>query len=564
MTIAASSRPVPPQVAEYVAQEVARATAIYRRLYPVETLDFVFFESQDPVWSAPTVTEGAFTFRPDHFTADYLGHLRLPGQSDTAPCITITLTIPRPPLPAELKQTDQPWTPPRALAALFALSPLSYEQIRWLTEMKRKRRSRRMHQMRSLPRGTGSSLFPLPQATPAPDKRPAILIGLHWLEVGGAEKLGFDCVEWALEAGLRVIVVAAVPSLQRLADRLPDHPDVEFIRLDRYLPHHLWPRYIEKLARAENIRIVHIHHCVPLYETLPQLRALLPDIRVIDSTHIVEYLDGGYPRISGVWSNFIDSHHVISGELVDYFRDQFRIPGKAVLGRMLTRPETPAPLPPVRLQAGQKTLSVIFIGRLYYQKRPVVVIGALRALAAWAQKNGVTLTATIVGEGPFLPVIRRLIQRYGLAGQVTLQPANANVPALLEKSDILLLPSNNEGLALVCYEAVAHGCIPVSTDVGSQNEVVPAELLLPLSPRGSVRGIVRAVDRLWRDPAFLEQQKTELHRLQARLAADPTAKEVLMPQYLAAAAHPVALAPEPRAARAPRRKAPAAPSVSQK
>lgn len=520
--------------AQHIEREVSEIVSIYTRLYPTQNLTFVISEGKDPAWGAPIIVEGPVTYNPGHVGANYLGHIQRPGADPAAPEVSIQVSIPRKPLPNEQKLTDAPWSPARRLGVVHRLSPTLYEQIRYLAEVARKRIAARRHTTKSLPRGDGAGLFPQARQ-PQTGKRPAILIAMHWLEVGGAEKLGFDTIEWALEAGLRVFVVAGVASIQRLAGKLPDSPDLTFIRLDRYLPPNLWARYVERLAREENIQAIHIHHCRQLYDALPHLRVTLPWVKVIDSTHIVEYSDGGFPRVSGVWTDFIDIHHVISRELVDYFRNTFHQIGKVRLGRMLTREDEPKSLPAPNMQAGQKTLHVVFIGRLYYQKRPVVVVEALRALSNWARKNQVEFRATMVGEGPFLGAVKALLQRYGLSDAVTLMEANADVPALLRQSDILLLPSNNEGLALVCYEAIEQGCIPISTDVGSQDEVVPADLLVPLPPRAAVRGIVAAVDKLWRDPAFIARQTAEMQRQWTAIFDDPTAKEALMPIYRAAA-----------------------------
>lgn len=530
MSDLASHTPADPALVAHLTAGIAEARAIYELLFPTQQLFFVLSQGNNPIWAAPEVIEGPHNPRPQDLGADYLGTLTRPGAYDGAPQVTIRLAIPRLPLPGEIKQIDAPWRPMRGLGALFRASPLWYEQVRYGAEMARKRQADRRRDQTAVPLGDGSALLPEPVA-PDSDKRPAILIGMHWLEMGGAEKLGFDTMRWALAAGLRVFVVASVPAVQRLADKLPDHPDLTFIRLDRYLPHHLWPRYVQRLAMAENIRAVHIHHCTPLYEGLTMLRMHLPWVQTIDSTHIVEYANGGYPRISGVWSNYLDMQHVISGELVRYFRDRFHAPaGKVVLGRMLDRKNNDA-LPPLRLQAGQKTLHACFIGRLFYQKRPIVVVEALRALNVWAGRNGVTLTATIVGEGPYDGTLTRLLRKNGLSSKVDMLPGNTDIPALLERSDILLLPSNNEGLALVCYEAVAHGCIPISTRVGSQDEVLPDGLLVPLAPRAAVAGTVAAVDAMWRDAGTLARHKDALQAAWTRLTADPTAEEVLMPVY---------------------------------
>lgn len=535
MTAPASARPVAETEIKRLEREQAEIVSIYRRLFPDDDLEIVFWQCDSPVWSAPSVRDGRMTFHPHHLSPEYLGRLRLSSGQAGARLRTINISIPRVPTPGEVRNADAPWQPVRRLGPLFNAWPMAYEHIRYQAEMRRKRLCRQRHSHQSLGRGAGSVALPPPdEGGPDTSKRPAILIGFHWLEVGGAEKLAFDCVDWALAAGLRVIVVASVPSLQRLADRLPDHPDVSFIRLDRYLAHDLWPQFVERLARAENIRLIHVHHCVPLYAALAHLRVTAPWVKVVDSTHIVEYPDGGYPRVSGVWSNYIDHHHVISRELVDYYRDVFHVMHKVVLGRMLPRADQ-LELPALNMKPGQKQLRVAFIGRMYYQKRPVVMVETLRALARWAGRNGVEFKATVVGEGPFADTVAGLVKRRGLADQVTLEAANADIPGLLGNSDILLLPSNNEGLALVCYEAIQHGCIPLSTDVGSQAELVPPDLLLRLEPFGSVRDAVSAVDRLWRDPDFLARQQTELHERFRHIASDPTAEDILMPIYRAAA-----------------------------
>lgn len=514
---------------------MADVAAIYDRLFPDRTLRYMLYEGADAIRGRPTVTEGSESFKPGHFSPEFLGCVERPAPQPGAPVTTIYLSIPRAPTPQELKQNDGVWGPPRPLRALFGLAPLVYEHIRYRAEVRRQRKAARRHAMYPLAAGQAAAQFVQAPPTDHP-ARPAILIGMHWLEVGGAEKLGFDTVKWALAAGLRVFVVVNVRSLQRLAERLPAHPDVTFLRLDRYLPDHLWPRFVEKLVQAENIRAVHIHHCTALYDCLPQLRITAPWVKIIDSTHIVEYADGGYPRISGVWTNYIDVHHVISRNLTEYYRDNFQVLNKVRLGRMLERAEITSAPPPLTLSSGKKALHVAFIGRLFYQKRPIVVAETFRALAAWAKGAGVELTGTLVGEGPFSGAVARLLQRWGLNDRITMLPANVDVPALLRRSDLLILPSNNEGLALVCYEAVEHGCLPISTDVGGQKELLPADLLVPLAPRAAVRETVVILDRLWRDPAALAAAGAALHAGRAAIAADPTAEEVLMPIYRAAAA----------------------------
>lgn len=532
----ASTKPLHPAMARHLDAAVTEAVSIYDRLYPDQNLRIIFREGSDPTWGEPEVKFGPFTFGPADLGPEYIGQICRTAERPGSPDVTVLLAIPPSPTPAEARGLEAPWHAHR-LQALFALKPMLYEQVRYLVEMRRKRAVFARHSHAPLPLGKGSAaLAPVRTGPDATSARPSVVIGFHWLEVGGAEKLAFDAVHWALAAGLRVFVLASTRSLHLLADRLPNHPDVTFIRLDLYLPDNLWPQFVSRLIEAENVRLVHIHHCQKLYDCLPQIKACHPWVQVVDSTHIVEHADGGYPRVSGVWSDYIDVHHVISHDLARYYRHIFRVLDKVRLGRMLARPPagTPKELPALNMKAGQKTLHVTFVGRLYYQKRPVVVIETLRALARWAEGAGVTLTGSFVGEGPFETAVRALLRRYRLADQIEMLPANANVPALLAKSDVMLLPSNNEGLALVCYEAVERGCIPISTDVGAQREIVPPGLRVPLAPFAAVKQSVAIVDRLWRSPEALAEEQAALHQAWRNLENDPTAEELLMPMYRAA------------------------------
>lgn len=530
-----------PKAAEWLKAELAEIQSIYDRLFADCTLTLILLQGEDPRWGHPHIIEGPMTLSPDHLGPRFLGRIIRPAPMRGAPEVTVLIEIPRRPNPDEIRNDAAPWQPNGRLGALFGMTPLTYEDIRYRVEMWRKKRSVRIHRHDALPRGKGMQLpvpagfsASLPETSP---QDPAILIGFHWLEVGGAEKLAFDCVRWARAAGLRVFVVASVPALQRLADKLPQDPAVRFIRLDRYLPHWLWPRFLQKLVKDENIRLIHIHHCQPIYDALPQIRAFSPQTQVIDSTHIVEYPNGGFPRTSGVWSNFLDMHHVISGQLTDYFKSRFNATTPVRLGRMIARHDATGAqaLPPLTMTVRQPTLHLAFIGRLYYQKRPIVLVLILQALDKWAKRNGVDWQATVIGEGSFESAIKRLLARYRLSERVSLLPAAADVGAVLDQADILLLPSNNEGLALVCYEAIEHGTIPISTDVGSQDEIIPPDLLVPLAPRATLRDTMRIIDRLWRDGDFLARQGQALHAAWARISADPTAEEVLMPIYREAA-----------------------------
>lgn len=501
--------------------ELRAIAAIYRRLWPGAALDLCLRRGTG-WWGDPRVTLDP-AGEPDE--TGLMARIRLPG---TQPALRVETALPPPAhRAAQVTTPERPLAPGPVLRSLIALNPILPELPRHLHDTWQRRTLHLRHKT--------TPVVPCPNAPFPPalgsNRSPAILIGMHWLEVGGAERLAFDCIRWARALGLRVVVVASVPAPQSLASQIEGDPGILFLRTDRYLPRDLWPDFITALVTAENIRLLHIHHCHPLYDCLPQVRAAAPHLTVIDSTHIVEHADGGFARISGVWTRHIDHHHVISTNLAAYLQRRFPVGGRLRLGRMFDRRAMPHRLVPPNLRPESGHLRLAFVGRLSHQKRPLLLFATIRALIRRFTRKGITVTATLLGDGAYRPVIEDLIRRHALTDAIQLLPPDADVPDLMEQSDILLLPSANEGLALVGIEAIRHGCLPIAADVGGQSELLPPALLVPPAPLACLRQTVARIDRLWHDPAFLDSTRRALQDRWLTFTADPTAKEVLTPLY---------------------------------
>lgn len=521
-------------------EAVAEIRDLYEIAFPGRRLRLhlraVDAPARNPDAPGPFVVAAGETFDPAALGDAWLGVEEAGDPASTAPAVEAVVSIFRRPTEAEKTSFGRaPAFEGGAVRQFVDRAPLAYETLRHGADLIRRRWSRIVHRWRPWPPDARAET-PDPDAPPLNrDRPPAIIIGMHWLEHGGAEAVAFDSLRWALTAGLRVFVVAAHDGMHRRINRLPDHENVRFLRADRYLPRALMPVFLRNLALRENVRIAHIQHCTPLHDALPALRSAIPDITVIDTTHIIEHGNGGYPRVAGAWTHFVDHHHVISHELGAMLRDRFGAPADKIrLGRLLRR-EDGAARAPFRLKPGARTLTIAYVARMTRQKRPVLTALAMGRIARWAAGAGVDLRFEVVGEGPFLPVFLRMLDREGITGRVTLHPENARVPDVLNRCDILLLPSANEGLALVCYEAIRHGVVPLATDVGAQAELLPEALLLPPAPRAALARATATVAALATDAAFLEAATAALVAKFEAIAAEPTAEEALGPLYAAAA-----------------------------
>jgi len=124
--------------------------------------------------------------------------------------------------------------------------------------------------------------------------------------------------------------------------------------------------------------------------------------------------------------------------------------------------ELAAARPPTRAALGwpADAFLVGFVGRLVFEKNPLVLVDAMAAHR--------DMHLVMVGDGPLRPDVERLIAARGLAN-VHLAGAIESAGRLVPLFDVLCLPSRWEGLGLVLVEAMLQG-VPV---VGSRRGAVP-------------------------------------------------------------------------------------------
>jgi L-malate glycosyltransferase len=98
----------------------------------------------------------------------------------------------------------------------------------------------------------------------------------------------------------------------------------------------------------------------------------------------------------------------------------------------------------------------------------------------------------LLGEGPLTPRIEADVADMGLRDSVWLLGARADAPELLAAADLLLLPSDVEGIPGVVLEAGAVEVPAVAYDVGGVREMVHDKVSGALVPYGDVQGFVTA------------------------------------------------------------------------
>jgi len=168
-----------------------------------------------------------------------------------------------------------------------------------------------------------------------------------------------------------------------------------------------------------------------------------------------------------------------------------KIGNPAGLVRVVHNGVAGAEFEPIVLKADATDL--IFIGEL----RPVKGIDVLIDAIALVHRDGRSVTATLVGDGPDRAELQAQVDRNGLSRAVRFLPAMAAREAM-SLGWVMVAPSRAESLPYVVLEAAAAGKPLITTNVGGIPEIygpLSNALVPPLDPPALARAIGRALDQ---------------------------------------------------------------------
>ena len=139
--------------------------------------------------------------------------------------------------------------------------------------------------------------------------------------------------------------------------------------------------------------------------------------------------------------------------------------------------------------------SVVTVARLSPEKD----IANLVQAAAIVRQSDPDLRIEVAGDGPCRGELGRLVGELGLDGCVSFLGEIHDVPALLARGAIFVLPSRSEGISLTLLEAMACGLPVVATRVGGTPEVVvdgeTGLLVPPADPAALAEAVLQAAAR---------------------------------------------------------------------
>ncbi|KAI0562750.1 Transferase [Gracilaria domingensis] len=328
---------------------------------------------------------------------------------------------------------------------------------------------------------------------------------LPWMQMGGSEKCILDIAQKALSLDWHITFVLTMPfwaedslgemSLQhqwldRALQLTPDTFD-----LLQLAPHQHSSRLLRHLLASRRPDFVLMANSRWAYSHASLINAVVPNAVVADYNHMIHmsWEGGGMPRFGANQTRSFDIHLTASHDVENSMR-KWIAPEVLANNRQKVRTcyigtdpdllysgeERTSVRSRMRAELGisEESTVVLYAGRFIVEKG-IDIVADIARIAANDAELGARLTFLFVGSGPELERLESLPELGADGNRVVIVKPPAYGLGEMRKyyamSDIFLLPSVNEGIALVLYEAMASGMLVMSTDVGGQRELITNE-----------------------------------------------------------------------------------------
>lgn len=146
-------------------------------------------------------------------------------------------------------------------------------------------------------------------------------------------------------------------------------------------------------------------------------------------------------------------------------------------------------------------LKIGVIGRLSPEKGQRYFVEAMRILS----EQKCNIKALIVGDGPDMEDLRKLVNKLNLASKIIFCGYIENVAPIYEMVDVICIPSLSEGMPNVALEAMMSGKAVVATQVGGIPEVVLHNKTGLLVADKDPNGLAVALESLLLDPNLVKR-----------------------------------------------------------
>ncbi len=329
-------------------------------------------------------------------------------------------------------------------------------------------------------------------------RRCVVLITPH-LGPGGAESVLLDVASALDRSRYQILVIATQSNDRRWLPLWTRHAD-HIYDLSAIVPPDRIAAAVYSIIANWRAQAVLVQNALPAYAAIPHLRRNLPGTRILDLVHAV---GDSWDLVSctAPVANDIDVRIVISEAVRDHLR-RFGTSEEKI--RLIRNGVDAHRFLPVPLRPETGCGRILFAGRLDSIKRPLLLVEIARALCKLRPRENFRIV--VAGDGPEEIPLRKQVCRARVDHLFEFLGHVPDIAPVLADSDLLVLPSRDEGIPLIVLEAFACGKPVVASDVGAIGEVVDraSGFLIAVQP-GEVQAFAQAINRLLNDSVLREK-----------------------------------------------------------
>lgn len=315
----------------------------------------------------------------------------------------------------------------------------------------------------------------LPELPALPDERPTVLLLLQYLAVGGAEQLHLNLIK-NLKDEIRFVVITVDEhnwALGTLAQAFRQETPFVYT-LPQFVDRSVQLSYLEAIIRRFDPVSLYIGNGADwIYDQLGRIKKRHPKLRTINQVY--DHQIGWINRYNIELAAYLDGHIGASRKICQAYIDRGARPEGVY---QIEHSIDPSGLDPSiyslnRILEIKRNLGlpldrkvIAFASRLHPQKRPLDFVELARRFA-----SDPSVIFLLIGEGPLEVEINTEIARLGLPNLIH-RPFHRPIADVLAVMDVLVLPSEYEGMPLIIAESQIMGKPVVVTDAGNNREVL--------------------------------------------------------------------------------------------
>lgn len=331
-------------------------------------------------------------------------------------------------------------------------------------------------------------------------RRDGILFALPFMTVGGADVILLQVAQELKDSGFRLSCITTVPLQKNWGDSSGRYEKVtgEIYHLHEFLEDKAeWERFVFYLIETKQVRVIFIVGCEFIYHLLPAIKKRYPEIRVVDQL----FNEVGHIANNRLYARHIDYHVVantlVQDELVSKYHEDPAKVEVIVHGTDVFHEYNPVNYRDTVADPAElfrDKFVVGFFGRFSPEKCPELFVDIADLLRAIPE-----ITFIMTGDGPEYRRVTEKITSLELADRIFTPGIVDDVKPFLNRADVVVIPSQIEGIPIILFEGMSMGKPVIASRVGGIPSIIDDGLNGFLCPSGDAAAFADKIRLLHAD-----------------------------------------------------------------